>query len=1038
MAQLLKMILSLQHQTLPATLNFKALPESVDLENSPFYMVGQTSPWPAFTAENGQVLPRRAALNAYGLGGTNAHIVVEEYLNQEDKGQALEEAGPYLIVLSAQNEERLKEMVERLHHYLTSQPQIIPAHLEAMAYTLQVGRKAMRSRLALVVDDAKMLRKRVAAFLAGKAKIKRCYQGQAKSETAAGKASPEKINKWLRERNLKKLAQQWVKGADVEWNALYGAEKPGRLGLPTYPFARKQYRLPGTEARPGRDRLNGAGTASLHPLVQQNTSILAEHRYSATFSGEEFFLKDHQVHGEKVFPGVAYLEMARAAGELASQQPVGQLSEIVWTQPLKVRGAAQAVQISLRPLADELGQNKIVFEVSAPTKVEEGAHLVHSHGKIVVGSVKKLDRPARLNLDAIQARCTSVIPGGDCYRYFYDMGISYGPGFQGIEAISYNAGEALAQLRLPDTVKDQAKGLKLHPSLLDAALQATIGLSLGRASAGPYLPFAVQQVDIYGAPPERAYAYARYSAGVDPQGAVLKYDVAIADEQGEIIVSFTEFTVRALAKAQASDIDKAKRSNGRNGYETEAQRSPVAKYYDAYGDEITLAETEDLYLNYLPFPQILKGFSWVKLLSNRYDDRRVIQLVRDKHRELRQVLFRTVDFSEVQRVLDIGCGYGSDLLRLAREQAHLQLDGYTISAKQVEICSQKIALASFQDRIQVHHRDSARDPFPGQYDLIYGIEVMVHIKDKAALFVNIDRHLKNGGYLVVVDFTSNIRTEIDLDEIGTYTITKEQWLELFAAHHLVLGDCVDVSQEMSNSLYDPDFQRHQNVHEEIYHTPVVKGYHDMDNNLHLSLKKGLVSYVLMVLRKDETTPKESLLRQNRQKLMAPTPYRQLLNQYPELSLDSQGFFSQPDPEMTDQPIAADDLERELIDVIKREVKEILKYEAELNPEMTFEELGVKSLNAVEIIGALNMKLDLYLKTTLLFSYPTIAALGKYILAEYGQMLRQRRSLRAEAADPIETEVEPTEDLSSLLSEIERMSPEEREALRVVLEGTNHA
>src|SRR5438552_1171580 len=62
--------------------------------------------------------------------------------------------------------------------------------------------------------------------------------------------------------------------------------------------------------------------AAIHPLVQRNTSDLSEQRYSTTLTGEEFFLADHQVEwkgqgGAKVLPGVAYLEMARAAMEQA-------------------------------------------------------------------------------------------------------------------------------------------------------------------------------------------------------------------------------------------------------------------------------------------------------------------------------------------------------------------------------------------------------------------------------------------------------------------------------------------------------------------------------------------------------------------------------------------------------------------------------------------------------------------------------------------------------------------------------------------------
>src|SRR5260370_28694640 len=65
-----------------------------------------------------------------------------------------------------------------------------------------------------------------------------------------------------------------------------------------------------------------AESAILHPLLHRNTSDLSEQRYSSIFTGEEFFLVDHQVKvdghaSQRVLPGVAYLEMARAAIEHA-------------------------------------------------------------------------------------------------------------------------------------------------------------------------------------------------------------------------------------------------------------------------------------------------------------------------------------------------------------------------------------------------------------------------------------------------------------------------------------------------------------------------------------------------------------------------------------------------------------------------------------------------------------------------------------------------------------------------------------------------
>src|SRR5436190_1503955 len=83
---------------------------------------------------------------------------------------------------------------------------------------------------------------------------------------------------------------------------------------------------------------SGAAAASvLHPLLQRNTSDLSEQRYSSTLTGDEFFLADHRVKGQKVLPGVAYLEMARAAVEQAWPRPdsvVLELHNTVWAQPI--------------------------------------------------------------------------------------------------------------------------------------------------------------------------------------------------------------------------------------------------------------------------------------------------------------------------------------------------------------------------------------------------------------------------------------------------------------------------------------------------------------------------------------------------------------------------------------------------------------------------------------------------------------------------------------------------------------------------------
>src|SRR5260370_41602570 len=89
------------------------------------------------------------------------------------------------------------------------------------------------------------------------------------------------------------------------------------MSLPTYPFARERYWVDTAGGGPVAGNGAAAG-AILHPLLHSNTSDLGEQRYSSTFTGEDFFLKDHQVAGRKALPAAPYLEKARGAVEKAA------------------------------------------------------------------------------------------------------------------------------------------------------------------------------------------------------------------------------------------------------------------------------------------------------------------------------------------------------------------------------------------------------------------------------------------------------------------------------------------------------------------------------------------------------------------------------------------------------------------------------------------------------------------------------------------------------------------------------------------------
>jgi acyl transferase domain-containing protein/3-hydroxymyristoyl/3-hydroxydecanoyl-(acyl carrier protein) dehydratase len=80
-ASLIKVLLALKRQTLPATANFRQASPKIPLAGSPFQVLQQSQPWP----RRSEGTPRRAAINGFGFGGINAHVLIEEWLGDSDR-----------------------------------------------------------------------------------------------------------------------------------------------------------------------------------------------------------------------------------------------------------------------------------------------------------------------------------------------------------------------------------------------------------------------------------------------------------------------------------------------------------------------------------------------------------------------------------------------------------------------------------------------------------------------------------------------------------------------------------------------------------------------------------------------------------------------------------------------------------------------------------------------------------------------------------------------------------------------------------------
>ncbi|MEM1243012.1 MAG: type I polyketide synthase, partial [Cyanobacteria bacterium P01_H01_bin.26] len=144
-AGLIKTVLALKHQQIPANLHFQQPNPKINFAQSPFYVNAALADWP-----QGET-PRRAGVSSFGIGGTNVHVVLEEapvLSRQIPTEQALTEQ-PQILVLSAKTPTALDSAANNLAEYLSQSSSI---SLADAAHTLQLGRRAFKYRRSVVVQ----------------------------------------------------------------------------------------------------------------------------------------------------------------------------------------------------------------------------------------------------------------------------------------------------------------------------------------------------------------------------------------------------------------------------------------------------------------------------------------------------------------------------------------------------------------------------------------------------------------------------------------------------------------------------------------------------------------------------------------------------------------------------------------------------------------------------------------------------------------------------------------------------------------------
>ncbi len=819
-AGLIKAILMLRHQTVPASLHFKSLNPHIDLGGVPIEV-----PTASTAAELGCV-----GVSSFGFSGTNAHIVVE-------RAPARAVADPrsaHLLTLSARDSAALEQLRARWLDAL-----VPSADLAALARSA-AGRARLPHRLAIVAADATAARTALStatastASTAGRPRVAFLCTGQ--GSTYAGMAA-----------GLMDLSPVF-RSVVERCNDVMGLDRPlAQLFNDGTLLARTDYAQPALYAL-------SAGLGALwrswgiEPVAVLGHSV---GEYAAA-------------HLAGVLSLEAGARLIATRGQLMQALPTGGGMAALLGNEAAVRSV-----LTRHPEVEVAGLNSpLAMTVAGPTTAIDrlladpalkgelaGQKLVVSHAfhskllepmldELVVAANQVTHRPASLPVVGNLEGMIVAKHDGAYWRAHARQPVRFAAGLQ-----------TLAKMGCTHLVE-----LGAQPILSGFARNAHLAMAA--------LPSLTRQGQAWVTLMEAAARLWRDGAPLDGLAINAPFPAAPTDAPTYPFQRQRYWlTDPTLELARESAIAPVARQA------SEVGDKKVTGFYDelalAAGHDDAHADGSEGHLTFGLMPAAQSGFSWLRAFFAGEASPDEYATLRRCQSALKQAIFSAVDFDKAKRVLDFGCGHAADLSAIASRHPHLTMDGCTISAGQVEVGRRRVARLGLADRIRLHHRDSARDPFPGQYDVIFGVEVAGLIEDKQALFDNIASHLEPGGALVIADFLATTDL-IASPDTASFTPTAEQWAELLATHGLRLTECVDVSREIAQFLDDPGFAGEvDKVVAGHKLSPLTRTHLLSNDNIGKALRAGLMRYVLLTARGDRTTPTARLLAANRARLAAP-------------------------------------------------------------------------------------------------------------------------------------------------------------------------
>ncbi|WP_458125218.1 SDR family NAD(P)-dependent oxidoreductase [Paenibacillus sp. Z3-2] len=248
-AGFIKAVLALKHEKIPPMLHFKNLNPNISLIDSPVYIANHLIHWERSTSSI-----RRCGVSAFGLSGTNCHVVLEEAPEREE---TFVDGFSHIFTISAMEQDNMLDIVNNYISFLSSSANHY--NIGDVCYTVTTGRGHYTHRLVLKVCSIEELLKQLKRFVRTPfvtMEDHHIYYGS--HNVSANKASRKYPEIAADSKHVKELlfsvnkdtsnagrifhdfAQAYTQGAEMNWKKLYPKHSYNKVSLPTYSYSKSR------------------------------------------------------------------------------------------------------------------------------------------------------------------------------------------------------------------------------------------------------------------------------------------------------------------------------------------------------------------------------------------------------------------------------------------------------------------------------------------------------------------------------------------------------------------------------------------------------------------------------------------------------------------------------------------------------------------------------------------------------------------------------------------------------------------------------